>query len=189
MRPASHRFPAVAVLSACLLASARGAERVEISGGNDGSGQNYQWTVTNRHTSPIVDIVFPHYQADTFIIPEGWKQACTNLAVIGSENLPGECRGYVETPAQGIAPGSTATFGMRLARIGADYRGSRMATVKFADGTQTQVQVVVPVAQSFWQRFLPAIVMGVLLLVAFVLHARRKRQSDAARDAAPLEPT
>jgi hypothetical protein len=189
MNPAIVRFSAVAALSACLLPPARGQERVQISGGNDGSGQNYQWTVVNRHTSPIVAIEFPHYQADTFITPDGWQQKCTHLAVIGSENRPGECRGFVESPERGIAPGSSGAFGMRLARISAQ-KGRRAVNVTFADGSTVQVAgVVLPVPPSVWDQYLVPIAMGLLFLLAFLFHWRRKRRGEASGPGQPLEST
>ena len=185
MRPALVRIPAIAALLACLVSSAHAQDRVEISGGNDGTGQNYAWTVKNRHTSPIVSIVFPHYQADSFITPDGWKQKCTNLAVIGSENASGECRAYVEPPAPGIAPGASAQFKLRLARVSA-LRGSGTVTIVFADGTSTLVSgVTVPVAESFLQRLMIPLAMGAIFVAAFLIHALRKRRKEAAKSAAP----
>jgi len=186
MRFALPRIPAIAVLSASLLGSAQAQERVTIEGGNDGSGQNYEWTVTNRHTSPIVSIVFPHYQADTFTPPAGWRQKCTNLAVIGSADEPGECRGYVEPPTPGIAPGASDKFRIRLARVGA-AKGSGTVTVQFADGTSAQISgVTLPTAQSGWEKSLMPVAMGALLLLALLI-ARRKKRGDEPNLAGPPE--
>ena len=67
------------VLSLCaadLVASPAAAQEnlVVIEGEPDESGHNYQWTVTNQHDSPIVEIEFPHFRADLFTAPEGWRQ-------------------------------------------------------------------------------------------------------------------
>jgi hypothetical protein len=180
---------ASAALSVCLLASARADDRVAITGGSDGSGQNYQWTIVNQHSSPIISVEFPHYQADTFFTPPGWKQECTHLAIANSENLPGVCRGWADGSTQEIGPGQRGTFGMRLARISAQ-KGSGTVTVKFADGSTAQVPgVVLPVLPSVWERFLVPIAMGGLFLAAFLIHARRKRRADRAKPSAPGEST
>lgn len=186
MRRSLNPILTTAAMSVCAAVAACAEQRVTITGDRDGSGQNFEWTVVNLHASPIVWVEFPHYHADTFITPAGWKQECTNLEREGSKNLPGLCRGRAESPEHGIARGSPGKFGMRIALIGTE-KGRGTVTVKFSDGTIEKVSgVVLPVAPGFFGQFLPAIAMGGLFLAAFLIHALRKRRADRA---GPLEPT
>lgn len=160
--------------------AANAAEKVVIVGGRDGSGQNFSWTVRNQASSPIVWIEFPHYHADLFTPPAGWKQECTNLNVIGSDDKPGVCRGISESASEGIPPGSSAQFSMRLSRSSAN-KGSGTVQVKFADGTTASVSgVAVPIAPSVWDHLLPPLAMGAIFVAAIVIHRKSRKSPGSA---------
>lgn len=179
------RFPINFVAIAYALAAlATASEKVVIVGGHDGSGQNYSWTVRNQGTSPIVWIEFPHYHADTFSVPVGWKQECTNLNVIGSEDKPGVCRGMSESAMSGIAPGSSAQFAMRLSRSSAN-KGRGTVQVKYADGSSVSVgDVALPIPPSVWDHLLPPLALGAIFVTAIVLHRRSRKKGTASSAAA-----
>jgi hypothetical protein len=142
------------------------------------SGQNYLWTVTNRHNSPIVYVQFPHYHADTFIVPPGWTMQCTNLA----SRQPGTCTAIADSRQTGIARGRSTEFGMRLANLSGHHARPGDVTVGFADGTETTVaDVELPTPSSTPERLVALIgfvlVFGILVLVQ--LRRRRKARTLA----------
>lgn len=114
---------------------------VEITGGADVAGNNYSWEVTNLYSSPIVHIEFPHYAADLFRTPDGWKQETVNLINVGVPDEPGVCTAFVKQPNLGIRQGGRAKFGMRI-NIRKAMRKNGTVTVRFADGTETLVEGV-----------------------------------------------
>lgn len=187
-----HRVRSTAALGllALLLAGADDVPRVTITGGADATGQNYEWRVRNNSNSRIVEVVFPHYHADMFIVPdpEVWKRECTNLSVAGAKNAgePGTCRAWVTNKQRGIAPGFDAVFRMRIARVGAQHRPGQVI-VRFADGTQTTVSgVEVPSRPTFGERYVMAIGMGLVFLLIVWSQMRRRR---AGAEPAPDHPT
>ncbi|MFN0138303.1 MAG: hypothetical protein ACKVS9_19540 [Phycisphaerae bacterium] len=169
----------------CSFAIAQTNSGITITGGPDGSGQNYEWTVTNNSPSPIIDIAFPHYHADTFISPDGWSEDVTHLQVAGATQSNGVCRAFVADADRGILPGRNAKFGMRIARIGAE-KGPGNVTVKLGDGTTVTVAgVTLPVAPSVGQKYGMTIFMGGGLAVFIAIQAaRRRRAREAAARAA-----
>ncbi len=153
---------------------------VTITGGPDTSRQNYTWRVTNHHNAPIVFIEFPHYRGDNFAAPRGWKIEWKNRMMLGARDAPGWCRVSVETGADGIAPGRSAQFGMRLARGGAPARPGRV-TVRFADGTEYVVPgVILPTRPGFWERNIMSIGLGVIFVIVVAVHLRRRAKANAA---------
>lgn len=188
-RPARRAPHAVALLSAALVVGgARGqAPLVEISGGADESRQNYQWKVTNRHGSPIVFIQFPHFHADTFSVPNRWKQECTNLIGAGKPtHLSGVCTAKVVSPADGIAPGRAAEFGMRLALLGGDRPSPGRVTVRFADGTETIVEgVELPMATSILEKMVAPIGLALIFGIIVLFEVRRRRRARTAATPKP----
>lgn len=166
-----------------------GDRLVEIDGGlADDTRQNYQWTVTNRHTSPIVCVEFPHYHADMFIVPEGWStRGTTYLVNVGVPDKPGVCVARPEASHSGIPPGGARRFGMRIAASGA-LVGEGNVTVRFADGSATVVSgVVLPVPPPYNFKFLP-LVGAAIIFVAWVMIRTirdRRRASVVHPNAAP----
>lgn len=171
-----------AVLVAWLLGSAVAAAETPlatVAGGADGSGHNYLWVITNHHTSPIVRVEIPHYRADTFFPPAGWKQECTHLMIAGQPRGSGVCRAWVESAADGIAPSRSAEFGLRVAREGAQRRPGNVR-VRFADGTEYVVAgVEVPARESVQERFV-ALIGTALIVAALVWVQMRSRRRTAA---------
>jgi len=154
--------------------------KVEITGGAEGSGQNYRWTVTNHYGSPVVYIQFPHYHADTFITPNGWEKECTNLMRVGARDAPGTCTAWADSPEKGIAPGRSAEFSVRLAAGGAHRRPGQV-TVRFADGTQTIVAgVELPTASTTPERLYGLIGFALVFAIVVIVQTRRRRKAPPA---------
>ena len=175
-------FAAGFVLAAGLTAARGESVPVVIEGGADETGQNYAWTVTNRHSSAIVRVVFPHFRADLFQAPPGWKTHCTNLARVGGKELPGECAAWVDSPADGIAPGQSARFAMRTtgraAQQGASV-GRGTVPVTFADDTVVPVRdVEVPQRIGASTKYMPLI--GLALVFALGVAWRTLRRPKPA---------
>ena len=154
--------------------------KVTIDGGvRADNTQFYDWKVTNHHTSPIVYIEFPHYHGDTFETSEGWAQEWKNRSMLGSTDAPGWVRTSVDDPGQGIPPGGSADFMMRLARAGAMPRPGKV-TVRFADGAQLIIaDVEVPSAHSFLEQNIMVFSLAAIFLIALVIHLRRRRKLSA----------
>jgi hypothetical protein len=151
---------------------------VTIEGGPEALGATYQWTITNNHTSPIVRVEVPHYRASLFFAPKGWTSSCTNLVAVGALDATGVCTATATVLADGIAPGRSATFGMQLA-AGSIKRGSSEATIGFADSsTQTVSGVLVPVPETFADRYISLLGLGAILAGFVVFQALRSRKKD-----------
>ncbi len=156
-----------------------GQPRVVIEGGSDETGHAYNWTVTNRSTSPIVYIEFPHYRASLFMTPQGWRQDCVNLVKTGAKDAPGVCRAMVQPPATGIAPGETAAFGMQITDAKA-IPGRGVVRVRFADGTETAVaDVPLATAPAAALKYMSLIGMGLIFVIGAVILTRRGRSAPA----------
>lgn len=157
-----------------------------IAGGADPSGQQFEWVVTNHHVSPLVEITFPHYRADTFTAPQGWETDCTNLVNVGVADEPGTCTARAHDPQRAIQPLRQGTFSMRLARGGAP-RGKARVQVRFADGqTATIAGVELPVPPSSFQRFAPVAGLGAILALVVATQVWRRARRAARRG---FEPT
>lgn len=155
---------------------------VSITGGLDDTGQWYLWTVRNERTSPVVSVRFPHYHADLFNAPQGWRTRSTHLVNVGEADAPGECEALAQSPDQGIGSGAGAEFKMRMAAKGA-ARGKGQVVVTFADGGSAVVEgVEVPVPPSPAETFLPLAGLAAVIVVVGVWRARRRRPCDAGQD-------
>jgi len=162
---------------------------VVIEGGPDHSGHVYTWTVTNQHDSPIVEIEFPHFRADLFTAPEGWRQETTFLVNIGVAEKEGVCKAIAPSPAGGIAPGQSSAFSMRVAAKGAQ-RGFATVTVRFADDTTKLIEnVPLPQREAVLTRFMGLLGLGgVLVIVILVRSLRRGRnKKPGAPERKPAE--
>jgi len=181
-RSALPRIASPLLLSVALVAPHTAAQqpKVTITGGADASGQNYRWTVTNHHGSPVIYIQFPHYHADTFFTPDGWEKECINLIRVGARNEPGTCTASVDSPEKGIAPGRSAEFGMRLARVGAHRRPGNV-TVRFADGTQTiTAGVELPTVSTTSEQLYALIGFALVFAIVVYVQVRRRRKGPPA---------
>ena len=180
MTTRAYRCVWIAATCAAGVASAVGQQPapVVIRGGADASGQNYEWVVENRGGQSIVWIEFPHFRADTFTPPAGWQFECTHLARLGAGRpAPGVCRAWVDSPAMGIVPGSSARFYMRVARAGA-LRRFGSVRVRLADGTELSISgVELPTAPSAGERYV--LLAGLALLLAIVAFVAYRNQRKA----------
>lgn len=148
----------------------------------------FDWTVRNRYTSPIVFIEFPQYRGDLFTPPAGWSQDWKNQSRIGGgKDAPGWVRTGVEESGQGIRPGGSAEFQLRVARAGALPRPGKV-TVRFADGTEVIVaNVELPSAKSFVERNVTVFGLAAIFVIALLIHFRRRAKRPSAP--ASLPPT
>ena len=162
-----------------LPAAARAQDKVTITGGSDETGHNYSWTVNNHHTTAIVTVVFPHYQADLFVPPSGWESENTHMVATGEATSPGTCTAKVSNPADGIASGASATFTLRVGPRGAK-RGSGDVLVRFADGTETTVVTEVPTRELFLGRYLGLVGLGVMFGIFLLYRLLRSPRTPAA---------
>ena len=146
--------------------------RVVVDGGADVSGQVYTWTVTNRSTSPITRVEFPHYRASMFFAPSKWSVDCTFLVNVGVEDSPGVCVATTPTPTEGIAPGRSSEFSLQCSASGA-RRGTGVVRVRFADETDYQVTgVELPQPEGAGDKYVPLIglaaIAGVFAIFAVI---------------------
>ncbi len=185
-----HRLGVVAllgVLTAGVPCGLAQSPLATIEGGADVSGQNYSWTITNRHTLPIVMVEIPHYHADTFRYPPGWTSECTNLQMAGARDLPGVCRAKVDSAQAGIAPGATETFGVRLAKSGANRRAGKI-TVRFSDDSELMIGgVELPSPPSRSEQYELLVGLALVFTILLAVHAwRRRRGAKAAPRSADM---
>lgn len=161
-----------------MVADAEGP-RVEIDSEVDPSFHEYEWIVTNRHTSPIVCIEFPHWNADLFPAPPGWQVEVTGLV---GQQQPGKgqmCIARAEPPNSGISQGAAQRFTMRIAPRGAPM-GQGKVTVRFADGKAVAVPGVSLPVRPPSDRNLSllgaAIIFGLWVVIRTIRERRRARQ-------------
>lgn len=154
---------------------------VTVAGGADASRHMYTWTVTNRHTSPITRVEFPHYRATLFFAPTGWSTDCTFLVNVGVEDSPGACVAGAPAPSDGIQPGRSAEFRMQCSARGAS-RGIGVITIRFADGIEREVAgVELPQPEGIGDKFVPLIglaaIAGIFALIAAIRNRRAKHSA------------
>jgi len=155
--------------------------QVSITGGADPSGHQYRWTVTNRASSPVVLVEFPHTQADLFLAPAGWKIRNTNLINVGVKSDSGVCRATVESSADGIDFGESAEFSMRIAPAGA-LRGVGNVRVRWADGTESWISgVELPIRPPRGETFTSLIALGAIFLGFVAVAAWRRKRRPVGR--------
>jgi len=149
---------------------------VIITGGPDDSLHNYQWKITNHHSSRIVYLEFPHYRADLFHTPTDWNQKIDNVANIGWKDRMGSCMAQPKPPYQGLPPGATAEFGMRIAKQGA-LPGKGRVTIRFEDGTEASIaDVSLPTQPEQGSSYLALIGTGAIFVLFIVLNEWRRRK-------------
>lgn len=154
-------------------------KRVEITGGRDASGQNYVWVVKNLGDSRIVRVEFPHFKADTWTVPEGWKQEATNLhGHTGTTGTSGVCAAWTDESFKQLRRDESARFAMRIGR-GLAQAGAGTAIVKLLDGSEVRVMVEVPSPPTLLERYLWVIGFGVILVLFIIMGVRRQRKARA----------
>lgn len=178
-------FVGVFVVSA-LLAVAPAAPQdanVVIEGGRDADG-NYAWTVTNRGERAIVQVTFPHYQADLFSTPDGWEQECTFLVNVGVPDEVGTCIATAPSAAAGIQPARSANFQMRIMNNPRAVRGTGIVAIEFANGDRAQISgVEIPVPPSQYEPIIMLAGFGLLILL-FILFRPKKKEVPEEEPAA-----
>lgn len=159
------------------VAPLQAAQEVTISGGADPSGHNYEWVVTNRSTTRIVAIDFPHVHADLCLAPDGWTtQGSTGLVGQDAETHSGICHARANSPAKGIAAGQSLTFRIRIAPIGA-ARGTGSVIVTLADERRVEVAgVELPKSPEGQRNYVMLFGMGAILAIWIVFDLWRKRK-------------
>jgi len=153
---------------------------VEITGGADVTRHNYAWTVTNRHSSPIVYVEFPHYRADGFTAPDGWTTGkSTFLVNVGVPDRPGVCIAEAPSPFAGISRGRSAKFTMRITAAGAEV-GKGSVKVRFADGTEAVIEgVELPRPRSKLAKYLGPLALFLFFAGWIVIRELRRRKRPA----------
>ena len=182
-----RRIATALACGGCLASAVAGqTAKVTITGGPDASGQNYRWTVTNNHSSPIVFLSFPHVHADTFRVepnPEGWTVNQKEFAEDLMRARPGVCTATAKSARDGVRRGRRMEVSMRLAR-GDNLRGSGTVTVRFADDTEVVVAGVrLPRARSWGERLVMPIGFGVILILIVLARRLRRKPAPATEQA------
>lgn len=176
-RCANPRFACLMVLLAGSATAYAGEPAVTISGGADPTGHQYTWTVTNKHFSEIVRIAFPHYRADLFFAPKGWRtDESTFIVNVGVPDRPGVCVARAKSPGAGLRPDASATFRMQIAAAGAQRRRGTVL-VRFADGTEAHVpDVELPQRAQASERYITLIALGSVVVVWLAVRSLRRRK-------------
>ena len=169
------------VCTSVVAPAARAEEpKVIITGGADETQHEYTWRVANRSSARMVRIEFPHYAADLFIPPDGWRQGSRqemNLVRVGWDFRPGLCWAEAEPGFEGLGPGLAAVFQMR---VGGALRSAGTVTVKFDDGTQVQVAgVELPTQPPQTSPWVALVGIGLIFALFIVYHERRRRKASA----------
>ena len=150
-----------------LLSSIAAAQepKVTITGGADKTAHNYEWTITNKYTSPIVSVEFPHHHADIFKPPTGWT----------SEKVRGKFIAKANSPSARIFFNRPTKFTMRISAAEA-IRGTGTVKIKFADGSELDVDgVELPRKSSVFERFGGIIVLVLIIAAGLAINKIRKR--------------
>ncbi len=191
----NSRFAVVmAVLFGAAIPTAAAPPPVTITGGADPAGYTYTWTVTSKHSSPIVHVEFPHYHGALFFAPENWSVECTFLVNVRVEDRPGVCTArntlFAEAPARrtrnDVAPRSRSAsaqgaleFRMQVVLKGA-RRGPGHVLVRFADDSEVYVAgVELPQREAAGDKYISLIGLGLIFVVWVIARTwgRAKRQT------------
>ncbi|MBI4579730.1 MAG: hypothetical protein HY718_08515 [Planctomycetes bacterium] len=184
MRHHCGRWALVGIVAGLLMAARATAQnpKVDIVGGADESGHNYQWQVTNRYSSRIVRVEFPQFGANMFTTPDTWRQGTQQEMSLVSENWNGKAGVCWAEPAgeyPGLPAGQTAVFKMQIYSRGA-LRGTGTARVKFADGTMAEIpNVELPQQGVGMGRDAALIGTGIIFAGFIIIHEYRRRRRGA----------
>jgi hypothetical protein len=127
----------------------------------------------------VVFVRIPHYRANLFRVPSGWKGDCTNLVQVGAKDRPGECIASILSGEVGIKPGSSAEFRVQIAAGGA-RRMQGDLLLRFADGSVLTVGgVEIPGRESYGDRYVPLIGLAAIFGVWITARSFRKRRRSA----------
>lgn len=167
---------------------------VRMEGGAADNGEEYVWTVTNLHRSPIVGLTIPCYRAALFQAPAGWtgrKLRETDAAVLE----PGTTvyRFTATSPAAGITKSRSGRFTIRIKAGASAQRALGNVHIRFADGTDAVlagIEVPQPESSSEMQIRIAGLtaMFAVFIGVQVIRHRRRNRAAEPAPQKPPLAP-
>ena len=170
-------FAMGAVAGSAALAAAE--PLVTIVGGENAADNNYVWTITNHHDSPIVHVEIPQYRGSWRMAPDGWTGEVTHRHGVGGRS--GKFIATADDETRGIARGQSAEF--KLGIISAKTpSGQGQVLIRFADGKEVQVLANVPVKESASDRNISLIGLGLIFGVYVLVRAIKKRRRS------PTEP-
>ena len=130
----------------------------------------YTYQITNLATGNITHLEIPYHHSYYFQVPDGWE----------SNTEGGIFRAWTKDPRQGIKPGQTAEFSLRVSSAGA-VLGLTSATVGFDSGAKvTLTDVWAPVPEPRWTILLVVLGIVAIVLVHTVLLSRRDRRRSPA---------
>ncbi|MCH7812901.1 MAG: hypothetical protein IID40_02655 [Planctomycetes bacterium] len=167
---------------------------VRMEGGAADNGEEYVWTVTNLHRSPIVGLTIPCYRAALFQAPEGWtgqKLRETDAAV--AEPGTKVYRFTATSPAAGITRNRSGEFTIRIKPGASAQRTPGKVHVRFADGSSTVllgIEIPQPESSTVTQvRIIGLAALFALFIgVQVIRHRRRKKAADPAPQKPPPAP-
>ncbi|HVP11919.1 MAG TPA: hypothetical protein VMV94_12125 [Phycisphaerae bacterium] len=182
MRMVDCRLRLLPVLAGLLALSAPAAAKepsVTITGGLQPDGSYYRWEIENHSSSPVVSFEFPHYAADLFQAPKGWKSKSKFKDTPGTENDPWTCKAWVDSPQDGIPPGGKVSVTMRVVLL-ESRKGRGVVKVGLADGKMLEIAgVELPCGPSFFERFGLLITLLILIGLVALIAARRQHRGRA----------
>lgn len=166
----------LAVFTALLGPSDATGNGISISGGADGSGHFYAWTLTNSGKHSVTEVEFPHYHATLFFPPSGWLYECTGLVAVGFKDKPGMCIARADGLAR-LAPGKSAEFKMQIASMGA-RRGQGIVRMVLDDGSTIKLSgVEIAMQEPTSEKHIPLIGLGLIFFTAMAVRALRTRRA------------
>lgn len=180
-----------AIIGLFFLAAPTRAEvpSVQITGGADSSGNNYTWTLKNQSTQGILAVEFPHFGADLFLAPPGWKVESTGLITVGVAESSGTCRASFEESRSGFGPGRSAEFTMRVPGR-SSVRGPAGVTVYFADGTIATIpNVEVPRPAPAGDQYISLIGLGIIFAALILFRSLRRNAARLSTTASQKSPS
>lgn len=174
-------FWAAAVLLGMWPAPAAGQDtRVTIESRYVADDHEYTYRVTNRHSSPVVEIEIPHFKADLVTAPDDWGVELTNRVGAAGGGKPGVCKVKPKNGGGGLVAGQVVQFQMRVPDA-AVAKGANDARVRFADGTEAIVpNVTVPIPPSGGGGVVLPVGLVVIFVAAVVFREYRRRQRSGA---------
>ena len=178
-----RRYPLVFAMGVVVGYAALGAAepRVTIVGGENTADNNYVWTITNRHDSPIIHVEIPHYRGSWRLAPDGWTGEVTHRHGAGGRS--GKFIATADDKTHGIARGQSAEF--KLGIISAKTpSGEGQVLIRFADGKEVQILANVPVKESASDRNISLIGLGLIFGVYVLVRAIKRRRRSPTKPSA-----
>lgn len=150
----------------------------QIQGGFDPEVGSFSWQIRNTGNSPIMQVEFPHFQAEGLVVPDGYTGECTNAFVAAAPAEPGVCKAVAKSAINAIRPGQTATFSLRLRQPPAAI-GKGEVTLRFADGHAESVSgIELPVKPQQGFGPVPLIALGLAFAAYAIWRFRRGSRSS-----------